>query len=69
MLEYVFLLLFYGRSLAYAEVMRSAIALNGSFFDAQHFLVIVAQNLWSVYLAAGQRGEGGMKKSPNCSRR
>jgi glycogen phosphorylase len=53
-LEYVILPLFYGRPLAYAEVMRSAIALNGSFFNAQR---MVGQHLRNAYHAAGQRGE------------
>ncbi len=46
--------LFCGRPLAYAEVMRSAVALNGSFFNAQR---MVGQYLQNAYLAAGQRGE------------
>ncbi|MCI0464793.1 MAG: alpha-glucan family phosphorylase [Gemmataceae bacterium] len=37
-LEYVILPLFHRRPLAFAEVMRSAIALNGSFFNAQRML-------------------------------
>jgi starch phosphorylase len=55
-LEHVILPLFYGRPLAYAEVRRSAIALNGSFFNAQR---MVGQYLQNAYLAAGQRGEEG----------
>lgn len=51
-LEYVILPLFYGRPLAYAEVMRSAIALNGSFFNAQR---MVNQYLQNAYLADGPR--------------
>ena len=54
-LEYVVLPLFYGRPLAYAEVMRSAVALNGSFFNAQR---MVGQYVQNAYLAAGQGGEG-----------
>jgi glycogen phosphorylase len=46
-LEYVILPLFYGRPLAYAEVMRSAIALNGSFFNAER---MVEQYLQNAYL-------------------
>jgi starch phosphorylase len=53
-LEYVILPLFYGRPHAYAKVMRSAIAVNGSFFNAQR---MVGQYLKKAYLAAGQRGE------------
>lgn len=37
-LERVILPLFYGLPLAYAEVMRSAIALNGSFFNTERML-------------------------------
>jgi starch phosphorylase len=37
-LDYVIAPLFYRRPLAYAEVMRSAIALNGSFFNAQRMM-------------------------------
>ncbi len=37
-LEFVIAPLFYTRPLAFAEVMRSAIALNGSFFNAQRML-------------------------------
>jgi starch phosphorylase len=46
-LEYVILPLFYGRPLAYAEVMRLAIALNSSFFNAQR---MVGQYLRNAYL-------------------
>ena len=45
-LEYVILPLFYQRPTAYAEVMRSAIALNGSFFNAQRMM---SQYYLSVY--------------------
>jgi starch phosphorylase len=37
-LEYVILPMYYQRREAYAEVMRSAIALNGSFFNAQRMM-------------------------------
>jgi starch phosphorylase len=37
-LEHVILPLFYGQPGAYAEVMRSTVALNGSFFNAQRML-------------------------------
>jgi starch phosphorylase len=53
-LEYVISPLFYGRPLAFAEVMRSAIALNGSFFNAQRMM---GQYLQNAYLAAGRRRE------------
>jgi starch phosphorylase len=45
-LEYVVGPLFYGRPLAFAEVMRSAIALNASFFNAQR---VVRQYLRNAY--------------------
>lgn len=52
-LEYVIVPMFYKRPNAYAEVMRSAIALNGSFFNAQR---MVEQYLANVYrLPAGER--------------
>jgi starch phosphorylase len=53
-LEYVILPLFYGRPLAYAEVMRSAIALNGSFFNAER---MVEQYLQNAYLPTDQLSE------------
>jgi starch phosphorylase len=45
-LEHVVAPLFYGRPLAFAQVMRSAIALNGSFFNAQR---MVGQYLRNAY--------------------
>lgn len=45
-LEYVILPLFYQRPAAYAEVMRSAIAVNGAFFNAQRMM---SQYYLSVY--------------------
>jgi starch phosphorylase len=45
-LEYVVLPLFYGRPLAFAEVMRSAAALNGSFFNAQRMMAQYVQNAY-----------------------
>jgi starch phosphorylase len=38
-LEYVIVPLFYRQPLAYAAVMRSAIALNGSYFNTQRMLL------------------------------
>jgi starch phosphorylase len=52
-LEYVIGPLFYGRPLAFAQVMRSAAALNGSFFNAQR---MVTQYLCNAY----QGCEAGM---------
>lgn len=45
-LEHIILPMFYRNPLAYAEVMRSAIAHNGSFFNAQRMM---SQYLRSVY--------------------
>jgi starch phosphorylase len=45
-LEYVIMPMFYKRANAYAEVMRSAIALNGSFFNSQR---MVEQYVANVY--------------------
>ncbi len=47
-LESVILPMFYESTRAYAEVMRSAIALNGSFFNAQRMML---QYLKNAYLA------------------
>jgi starch phosphorylase len=45
-LERVIVPMFYGRPLAFARVMRSAIALNGSFFNAQRMLFQYMQNAY-----------------------
>jgi starch phosphorylase len=56
-LEYVVLPLYYRRPMAYAEVMRSAIALNASFFNAQR---MVGQYLQNAYRAtAGEEHQEG----------
>jgi len=47
-LEYVILPMFYAMPNAFAEVMRSAIAINGSFFSAQR---MVSQYMQNAYLA------------------
>jgi starch phosphorylase len=47
-LESVILPLFYQRPRAYAEVMRSAIALNGSFFNAQRMMSQYLKNAYEV---------------------
>ena len=49
-LERVILPLFYGLPFAYAEVMRSAIALNGSFFNTQR---MVRQYVHNAYFPGG----------------
>jgi starch phosphorylase len=47
-LEYVILPMFYGRPEAYAAVMRSAIALNASFFNAQRMMLQYLANAYQV---------------------
>lgn len=54
-LEYVIVPMFYKRPNEYAKIMRSAIALNGSYFNAQR---MVGQYLQNAYLRAGARQEG-----------
>jgi glycogen phosphorylase len=54
-LEHVVAPLFYGRPLAFAEVMRSTIALNGSYYNAQR---MVAQYLRNAYASAAEPGCG-----------
>jgi starch phosphorylase len=49
-LEYVVGPLFYGRPLAFAEVMRSAVALNGSFYNAQRMVTQYLCNAYQVCL-------------------
>jgi starch phosphorylase len=54
-LERVILPLYYGLPFAYAEVMRSAIALNGSFFNTQR---MVEQYVRNAYFPAEMAGLG-----------
>ncbi|MDP2931265.1 MAG: alpha-glucan family phosphorylase, partial [Chloroflexota bacterium] len=49
-LEYIILPMFYRQPEAFTSVMRSAIALNGSYFNAQR---MVGQYLQNAYLTAG----------------
>jgi starch phosphorylase len=49
-LESVIVPLFYGRPLAFAEVMRSAVALNGSFYNAQRMLQQYVTNAYRTAL-------------------
>jgi starch phosphorylase len=58
-LERVILPLYYGLPLAYAEVMRFAIALNGSFFNTQR---MVQQYVRNAYFP-DQRAEGPVQSS------
>jgi starch phosphorylase len=53
-LEHVILPMYYSRPGDYAEVMRHAIALNGSFFNAQR---MVTQYLQNAYLPTDRSGE------------
>jgi starch phosphorylase len=50
-LEYVILPLFYSRPLAFAQLMRSTVALNGSFFNAQRMMY---QYVHNAYLPQGK---------------
>jgi starch phosphorylase len=45
-LELVILPMFYGRASAFAEVMRLAIAVNGSFFNTQRMLFQYVSNAY-----------------------
>lgn len=47
-LELIILPMFYGRPLSYAKVMRSAIALNGSFFNTQRMVAQYVSNAYSL---------------------
>ena len=47
--------MFYGRPTRYLEVMRSAIALNGSFFNTQRMLQQYVANAYSSNIADGTR--------------
>jgi len=57
-LERVILPLFYGLPLAYAEVMRSAIALNGSFFNTQRMVEQYVRNAYFPDVAIGEAAPG-----------
>jgi starch phosphorylase len=48
-LEYVILPMFYGRPTAFADVMRSAIALNASFFNAQRMMLQYLENAYQLF--------------------
>jgi starch phosphorylase len=56
-LERVILPLFYGLPLAYAEVMRSSIALNGSFFNTQRMVEQYVRNAYFPSTAVSSEGE------------
>ena len=48
-LEYVILPMFYGRPTAFARVMRSAIAINASFFNAQRMMLQYLENAYRLF--------------------
>ncbi len=54
-LEHTILPLFYSQPLVYAQIMRSTIAVNGSFFNTQRML---SQYLLDAYFPKGTQGEG-----------
>jgi glycogen phosphorylase len=62
-LERVILPLFYGLPLAYAEVMRSAIALNGSFFNTQRMVEQYVRNAYFPSTAVPTEGEVPLAES------
>jgi glycogen phosphorylase len=57
-LERVILPMFYGLPYAYAEVMRNAIAVNGSYFNTQRMVLQYAYNAYFVETAASRSPEG-----------
>jgi starch phosphorylase len=59
-LEYVVAPMFYGRPREYARVMRWAIALNGSFFNAQR---MVSQYVENAYLMRGVLAGAGAEEA------
>ena len=60
-LEFVILPLFYSRPTAFAEVMRSAIALNASFFNAQR---MVGQYVQMAYKPPDEASATGLPILP-----
>jgi starch phosphorylase len=58
-LEHVILPMFYLRPQAYAEVMRSAIAVNGSFFNTQRMVYQYVHNAYFPQLTTAQRNHLG----------
>jgi starch phosphorylase len=56
-LERVILPLYYGLPYSYAEVMRNAIAINGSFFNTQR---MVSQYVRNAYFPPGERAATGV---------
>jgi starch phosphorylase len=66
-LEHVILPLYHSQPMAYAEVMRSAIALNGSFFNTQRMLSQYLLNAYYPQLGNAQdreRARPAIAKTP-----
>jgi len=61
-LRYVILPLFYQRPQGYARVMRSTIALNGSFFNAQRMMSQYVENAYKLG-SAWRFGDGAAERS------
>ena len=59
-LEYVILPMYYTQPIEFAKIMRSAIALNGSFYNAQR---MVFQYVENAYIAEEAQPAGLMKKT------
>ena len=62
-LERVILPMFYGLPYAYAEVMRNAIAVNGSYFNTQRMVLQYAYNAYLVEAPLAARPEGAVVSS------
>jgi starch phosphorylase len=60
-LELLILPMFYGRPFAFAEVMRSAIALNGSFFNTQR---MISQYVSNAYFLETEEAPVGRSAAP-----
>lgn len=56
-LERTILPLYYGLPYAYAEVMRNAIALNGSFFNTQRMVMQYVRNAYQPSIAVVEEGQ------------
>lgn len=60
-LEHVIVPMFYDRPEEYGRVMRSAIALNGSFFNAQRMLEQYIHNAYAVSDGGRRQQDGGVR--------
>lgn len=63
-LEYLIMPMYYRRPAAWAEVMRSAIALNGSYFNAHRMLSQYIENAYSLAGAARVAANGSGAPEP-----